>query len=403
MALSANEERLCSVISNRRAAMLADLRRLVGIPTGMNHTAGLDESRALLTTRLESLGARVQLVPGGEKPAWIDRKGTPGAAPPTAVCRRVREGVKIRILLCGHIDTVHDPAGSFRELTVSADGTRANGPGCVDMKGGLLVAIHALESLEEAGIAASWGFILNSDEETGSYHSDATIRAEAAAYDVGLVFEPALPDGGLVVERPGSGQFYIETTGVAAHVGRDFKHGVSAIVTMAECVTAIHAMADPDRGLIANVGVIEGGTATNVVPDRCRAWGNVRFRDATMAGEIASRLSSLAQPEAVAGIKVFQSFNRPAKPLTQGTRMLAGMARGAAEDLGQKLPFGKTGGVCDGNALQAAGLATIDTLGVRGGGMHTKDEWMEVASLVERAQLAAVLIARLSEQGVTDA
>lgn len=397
MNLSRTEQSLADALQRRGPVMLEDLRTLVAIPTGGAYAPGLDETRGLLIARLERLGAATRLIPGDPKPDWIDRSGPALVNPPTAFCIRAQQSARCRVLLGGHLDTVHDPGGPFRRLDVDASGNRATGPGCIDMKGGLVIALHALEALAEVGVNAHWGFVLNSDEETGSYHSDAALRAVAKDFDAGLIFEPALPDGGLVVERPGSGQFYIETKGVAAHVGRDFRHGVSAILGMAECVREIADMADPDRGLIASTGIIEGGTATNIVPDRCRAWGNVRYKDNEVAAEIEGRLAAMERPEAVAGVHILRSFNRPAKPLTPGTQLLADLARGASEDLGKAMPFGKTGGVCDGNNFQAAGLATIDTLGVRGGAMHTKDEWIDLTSLVDRACLTAVLISRLAE------
>jgi glutamate carboxypeptidase len=269
------------------------------------------------------------------------------------------------------------------------------------MKGGLVIAVAALEALEEAGIAAEWTVILNSDEETGSYHSEAALRAEAARHDAGLALEPAMPKGELAVERAGSGQFMIEVEGRAAHVGRDFAAGVSAVSRLAECIRHVASLPDPSRGIIANIGPIEGGTATNVVPDRARAWGNVRFAGRESSDALESAVVSLATPpESMPRVTVRTSFNRPAKPMTPAVERLALEARRAAEDLGQRLPFGKTGGVCDGNILQDAGLPTIDTLGVRGGGLHTPQEWIEIPSLVERCQLLAVLVSRLATASV---
>jgi glutamate carboxypeptidase len=397
MGLTLAEERLRRSIASRRDELLDDLTRHVALPTGHGNAAALDESRAILTERLGQLGATIELVPGVPKAEWLYESGRAGAIPPTAVCRRIRPD-PLNVLLCGHLDTVHDPNSAFRRLAVSNDGKTATGPGCVDMKGGLVIAVAALEALEEEGLEASWGFILNSDEETGSFHSAAAIEAEARNYNVGLVLEPAMADGGLVIERPGSGQFMIECRGKAAHVGRDFTSGVSAVNAMAGCIRSIAALADPAKGIIANIGPVEGGTAANVVPDRARAWGNVRFPTKEDGEALGRSLDNLqTSSEALPGVTVRRSFNRPAKPLTQGSETLALKARIAAEDLGQRLPFGKTGGVCDGNNLQAAGLSTIDTLGVRGGGLHTPQEWIEIDSLVQRCELLAILILRLCE------
>jgi len=394
------EKRLCTEIEGRADALLDDLRTHVDLPTGGGNSAALDETRGGLAARLEALGAQTELVPGDPAPAWLWGQIPGREPPPTAVVRRPRERLP-RILIAGHLDTVHDPRGDFRELSIAPDGKTAIGPGCVDMKGGLVIAVHALEALEACGLDCSWTFLLNSDEETGTYHSDAALRAESARHDVGLALEPALAGGELAIERVGSGQFMIETGGRSAHVGRAFSEGISAVTKLAECLMDVARMPEPAANQILSVGPIEGGHAVNAVPDRARAWGNARFADQAAADVIAQRLEALAtEPEAMPSVTVRRSFNRPAKLLVPETERLALAARGVAEDLGQALPFASTGGVCDGNIMQDAGLPTIDTLGVRGGGLHTPQEWIELASLVERCQLLAVLIARLSSQRV---
>lgn len=395
MALSELEGRLSGAIAGRAGEMLDTLAAWVAVPTGGGHAEGLDRLRGIVTRRLAGLGASVRLEAGDERPAWILGEGVGGAAPPpVAVCERPT-GRGRKVMLCGHLDTVHDPRGAFRELTVT--GAKATGPGAADMKGGILVAVVALEALAACGVELDWAFALNSDEETGSYCSQRVLREAARGRDVGLVFEPALPDGSLVVERPGSGQFAVRAIGRPAHVGRDFKSGVSAINALAEKVLAIAGRADPDRGRIVNVGVIRGGQATNIVAEEAWAFGNVRFGGAEAERELTAAIEGLAGAASNgARVEVMTSFARPVKPMTPGVEALARLARACAEDLGQRLPFGKTGGVCDGNNIQAAGVPVIDTLGVRGGGLHTPEEWVEVASLVERAQLAAVLMARLA-------
>lgn len=401
MSLAAMERAAVERISREHERLLEDLRHHVALATGPGGFDALDRARRELTQRLERLGARTTLVPGDPRPAWITPGGAESKIPPVARCtRRVREGAP-RILLSGHLDTVHDPQGEFRELTLSNDGRTATGPGCVDMKGGLVIAVRAVEILHELGAEINWSFVLNSDEETGSYHSDAALRAAAREHDFGLALEPAMEDGGLVIERPGSGQFMVECRGKAAHVGRAFASGVSAVNELARQLLRISAMPDASRGIIVSVGPLQGGIAPNVVPDLARAWGNARYPTPEVGESIRRELLELqTDPDAMPGVRVFESFNRPAKPCTPATMALAELARGAAKDLGQALPFGKTGGVCDGNNLQAGGLATIDTLGVRGGGLHTPHEWIELASLVERCQLLAVVLLRLARASV---
>ncbi|MBX3353183.1 MAG: M20/M25/M40 family metallo-hydrolase [Phycisphaeraceae bacterium] len=395
--LTATEQRLCARIAKRRDELIEQLRRLVAIPTGHNHAPGLDEVRGILTQRLADLGAQVTIVPGDPKPSWL-LGGSSGKAPPAAVCAKLTPDLP-KLLFVGHMDTVFAPDGAFQVMNIASDGKSATGPGVVDMKGGLVTTIAALEALTAEGVGAAWTFVLTSDEETGSYHSEGVIREQASRHDLGLIMEPALPGGELVVERLGSGQFMVEAFGRSAHVGRAFETGVSAVNALARAIVAIAEMPDVAKGRIINIGPVQGGDATNAVPAHASAWGNVRYPSQNIADELSSMLSALETTEnALPRVKVHTSFNRPAKPMTPDVESLALRAREAAESLGQKLPFAKTGGVCDGNILQDAGLPCIDTLGVRGGGLHTTDEWIELDSLVERAQLMAVLVSRLSER-----
>ncbi|HMN95329.1 MAG TPA: M20/M25/M40 family metallo-hydrolase [Phycisphaerales bacterium] len=421
MSLSARESSIAESIARRGAALLTELAEHVAIPTGTGHAEGIDEYRELLLGRLAALGGTVDLRPGDPRPAWLDmprllRDGSedgaagaaigtstarPAAEPPvTAVVTRRTSGAQRdpALLLAGHLDTVHDPHGAFRRLSVAPDGRTATGPGAADMKGGILVAIAALEALAEHGADVPWTFLLNADEETGSFHSASALTEEARRHRVGLALEPALPDGSLVVARMGTGQFRIAAHGRAAHVGREFARGVSAVYALARTISTLESFVDLRRGVIVNVGPLLGGSVTNAVPDHAACWGNVRFADDAIQHELMLRFRELAtHAETLPRIEVETAFNRPAKPMTPEVERLAVAAREVAEALGQSLPFATTGGVCDGNILQAAGLPVIDTLGVRGGNLHRSDEFVETASLVERAQLLALLIRRLDE------
>jgi glutamate carboxypeptidase len=398
MGLSERESRVCHFIAGRASALLDDLRLHVGLPTGGRNIAALDETRERLVARAASLGAKAELIPGVPRPDWLYGEKFGQSPLPVAACRRGGVGGR-ELLIAGHLDTVHDPAGSFRSLTIATDGKTAIGPGCVDMKGGLVIALAALEVLEEVGERLNWTLLLNSDEETGSYHSAPTITAEAArvaaAGGLGIALEPATADGGLVVERAGSAQIMIEVRGRAAHVGRDFGTGVSAVLALATLINQVAALGSPSDGLIVNFGPLQGGAATNVVPDLARAWGNVRFSTPAQWRDFEGRLRLIASHlPSGASIHIEASVGRPAKPQNPDVLRFAELCRGAAESLGQKLPFSKTAGVCDGNLMQAAGLPTLDTLGVRGGGLHTPQEWIELSSLVERCQLLAVVMMR---------
>lgn len=393
MALNEIEKKLCNEIKSRAGYLLEDLQQHVAIPTGGYNRDAIEQTRELLTSRLVAIGAKHATEPGQPKEAWL---GSNQWIPETSLCDHRVEG-QPAVLIAGHMDTVHDPAGDFQSLEIAADEKTAVGPGCVDMKGGLVIAVAALEALNACGIHTSWTFLLNADEETGTYHSEQTMRRVSQEHEFGIALEPALADGSLAVERMGSGQFVLVARGRAAHVGREFEKGASAVTALARAIVRAAEIPDPAAGKILNIGPLQGGQATNAVPDLAKAWGNVRFQDRAAMDALAQQVEALGGVDGETTVEVLRSFNRPPKPLLPNTEALALAARGAAESLGQTLPFARTGGVCDGNIMQDAGLPTIDTMGVRGGGLHTPQEWIDLTSLVERCQLLAILLTRIAE------
>ncbi|MDP1661450.1 MAG: M20/M25/M40 family metallo-hydrolase [Phycisphaerales bacterium] len=458
--LSDAERKLTMSIMARWSKLLGDLTELVNIPTGRAPhpiaVEGLNRTRTLLRARLEKLGANCDFIPGDPRPAWLDRVGQvsslpdrvgqvsnlPSTPPPTLVARRLATKSDRRpILLSGHLDTVHDPSpdAPFRTLTVSADKTKATGPGVVDMKGGLVIALHALEALADAGIDVPFGFILNSDEETGSFSSDRALRAEASRtdragarlYSCALALEPANGTNGLVTSRGGSGQCMIEAKGRAAHVGRDFASGRSATDLLARMIIAGHKLTNPITGDIVNFSTLFCDQPPNQVADHAAAWGNLRYHTQESGEKLAAAIQRLCAERTTPAdgrtITAAVSLIRPAKPGTPETLALAYQVQAIAAVLGQPVTFSTTSGVCDGNNLQAgldgwhrsptgAGshgsptrdsqppaplppFPVLDTLGVRGGGLHTPQEWIDLASLVERCQLLAILLSRLSNAG----
>ena len=396
----AREGEIAERLVAHRARMERDLEEFVAIPTGSGHEPGLARFRALLRTRLAALGAELSEIPGEPRPAWLVQPGQPNDAPPPVALRAVaRGGVGRRVLITGHLDTVHDPYGAFQTLARTASG-RAEGPGAIDMKGGLVCMVHALEVLAEVGCTPAWTVLLNSDEETGSLHSKSAIRAEARACAVagglGLAMEPALPDGSLVLERLGSASFRIECEGRAVHAGRDFANGVSAVNALAARILDAAKLVDLEQGTVVNIGPLEGGKATNVVADRARAWGNARFRDAAREEVVKRGLLALATAAdaPLPRARMEYESNRPAKPETAAVRALAEEIRAIGEELGQSVGFGKSGGVSDGNLMQAEGLPTIDTMGPVGGNLHRTDEYIDLDSIAPRAAMFAILLAR---------
>jgi glutamate carboxypeptidase len=305
------------------------------------------------------------------------------------------------VLLSCHLDTVHDPRGDFRALGPEQGGHRC-GPGAVDMKGGVVAALAALEAVRALGVPLQWTLALNADEEAGSFASMRALRGLASQHDVGLVTEPPMPDGALVVARPGAAQFRIDAFGRAAHAGRDFAAGISAVGLLAGAITSALAISDVGAGRTVNIGPIEGGEATNIVPDRASAWGAMRFRSRGDGERMGSALMSLAHGAEgdVPRIAVRLVHNRPPKDATPQVLGLADLAIDCARELGVGMGTGtgSTGGVSDANVLQDVGLPCLDGLGVRGGNMHRRDEYMVTASLAERASLLALLMARLAQR-----
>lgn len=410
--LTPEESRLREALMRRRDAMIDDLRALVSLPTGPGGD-GVGRCRDLLTGRAADVGANIETRDPDPRPDWlysgtdvpsVDPSATAAPDLRIAVCRRdnTPAGAHKPVLIAGHLDTVHPASSPFREISISPDATRATGPGCADMKGGLVIAIHALEALEECGVRIPWTLLLNADEETGSFASARAIRTEAkriaAAGGIGIALEPCLPSGAIVTERSGSGQFMLEARGKSAHVGRDFAAGASAVAALAHAIARCHALANPAGGLIVNFGPLQGGATTNSVPDLARAWGNIRFKDAAGAAHLERELRSIAQAATahVPGTSIALHINlaRPAKPLTPQVQALADTVRTAATHLSLPIDFASTGGVCDGNLMQDEGLPTLDTLGVLGGGLHTTDEWVDLDSMPDRAALLALSLVR---------
>ncbi len=326
--------------------------------------------------------------------APVEEIALPGTDAP-ALRLRQRPEARRQVLLVGHYDTVFGPEHPFREV-LPPDPARPGvlrGPGVADMKGGLVIMWHALAALEGSPEAAGlgWEILLNPDEELGSPSSGARLAEAAGRHRLGLVFEPALPDGGLASARKGSGNFTATAHGRAAHAGRDFSHGRNAVAALAGFIVGADRLNGRREGVTVNVGAVAGGGAVNVVPDRAECRLNVRTvrpgDEAWAVGELGKLVR--AAPEGVR-LELTGAFSSPPKPADPRVdALLRALAAGAAE-LGQPpLTWGPTGGTCDGNRLLAAGLPNVDNLGPRGGGLHSEAEWIELASLPERAKLVA--------------
>jgi glutamate carboxypeptidase len=383
------------------APMLAQVERWIAINSGTRNLTGLATMAGLLADAFSALPGELTLV----DPAPADAVDANGRVQPIEHGRHIHLNVRpdaaVRMLFTGHMDTVFPADHAFQNANWLPDG-RLNAPGAADMKGGIAVMLAALQAVEASGAAADFGYevVLNSDEETGSLASAPLIARAAAGKVAALTYEPALPDGTLAGARGGTGNFSITIHGHSAHAGRNPQDGRNAIVAAADL--ALRLAAAKGDGLAVNPARIDGGGPNNVVPDL--AILRVNFRPVSHDA-IARATAALEVAVAEVGrihdvhIHVHGGFNRPPKPLDPAAERLFGMVKQAGADLDIPIAWAATGGVCDGNNIAACGVPVVDTMGVRGGAIHSAEEYMIPESLPERAALSALTILRIARQG----
>jgi glutamate carboxypeptidase len=391
-------------IDAQKQQMLDLLERWARINSGTHNLAGIEKFSAAVEGEFAGLGGEVKhhdLLPIES----IDSSGnivrTPAAR---AISLTKRPQARVKILLCIHLDTVYPPTHAFQQVT-RVDENTLRGPGVADAKGGLVVMLHALRALEQSDLAKNlgWEIILNPDEEIGSPASGNLLTEAAKRNHFGLVFEPALPDGSLVGARKGSGNFTIVIHGKAAHAGRDFHLGRSAIVALAQFIIALQSTHADFPQVTVNCGKIEGGSALNIVPDLAIGRFNIRVTNSQEQQAIERRLRNLVSEFNLRdGIRVepHGQFNSPPKPLDEKSSKLLELAQSCGREIGLNLQIRPTGGACDGNRLAAAGLAVIDTLGPVGDHLHSDREFIHLDTLAQRAKLTTLLLMKLATGSV---
>lgn len=386
-----------AVASAAAYPMLPLVEDWAAINSGTRNLTGLAIMADRLAEQFGTLPGTLRLV----EPERVERVGADGRLTEIGHGRHlhlsVRPEAPVRMLFTGHMDTVYPVDHPFQTLT-RIDAERLGGPGVADMKGGLALLFAALQAVEQSPVAGRLGYdvMINSDEETGSASSAALIARLAAGKVAALTYEPALPDGTLAGARGGTGNFTIVVRGRSAHAGRNPEEGRNAIVAAARITLELARLGSDD--ITVNPARIDGGGPNNVVPDL--AMLHVNFRPSALAAikRTAPAMTAIAERIAAehdVGVEVHGSFNRPPKPIDDGAGRLFETVRAAGADLGLAIGWRATGGVCDGNNIAAAGVAVVDTMGVRGGAIHSPDEYMLVDSLPERAGLSALTILRI--------
>lgn len=397
--LSSIENRLIGKAADQ--PMLAQIERWAAINSGTRNLAGLAAVADELADAFSVLPGDLKLIDG---PA-VDTVASDGTI--TAIDHgqhlylSVRPDAAVRILLTGHMDTVFPVDHPFQTIEHRPDGT-INGPGVADMKSGLAIMRAALIAIEDSPVASRIGYdvLINSDEETGSLSSAPLIARAAQGKIAALTYEPALPDGTLAGARGGTGNFSIVVRGRSAHAGRNPDDGRNALVAAADIALQLTTARSPT--LSVNPARIDGGGPNNVVPDL--AILRVNFRPASQdeiaraKAHIDAVVADVARRHDV-NIAVHGGFNRPPKPIDPGAVKLFALVKTAGADLGLDIGWRATGGVCDGNNIAACGVPVVDTMGARGGAIHSADEFLLVDSLAERAALSALTIYRIAERG----
>ncbi len=371
---------------------LRDLEFFVNMDSGTHDRVLVEKAGGYVQALFNHAGCEIEIV-GSEDPELAD-----------SYVARIQGSGERRVVLLGHHDTVF-AAGTATERPYRTDGQRAYGPGVSDMKSGVLLGAYAIRLLKDAGFDdfAEIVFVGNPDEEIGSPTSRALIEREAAGADLVLVLEPGRAPGAIQTTRKGVGMFELVVNGRASHAGSQPEAGRSAVVELAHKTIALSELTDFASGLTVNVGVVEGGSRRNVVPDTARALIDLRVTSAEQSTAAVRAMEEIAGRTHVEGTHTTLTggLNRPAMEKGQGTEAALEIGWNIVRELGLEPQEISSGGGSDGNFTAALGVPTLDGLGPVGRDAHSVDEWIDLASLADRMTLVAGLIAHAPRQSAS--
>lgn len=366
----------------RHGEMLGVIEQLVTQETPSSDKTRLDAFANFLAQRLQAAGATVEIVPSAERGNHVVARFGPN------------NGQKPALILC-HYDTVW-AVGSLATHPYRIEHGKAYGPGIFDMQSSLMLSEYMARATRDLAIdlPRPVTILITSDEEVGSPTSRALIETEALKSAYVLVMESPLPGGVLKTSRKGVGSFELEITGRAAHAGVEPERGISAIQELAHQVLMLHSLTDMSKGTTVNVGVVQGGTVSNVVAPNASAKIDVRSWTQEEADRLSNAILGLKPVTPGATLRVSGGWNRPPLERTMTVGLFA-KAQAIGKTLGLDLAEGGTGGGSDGNFTGALGIPTLDGLGVPGHGAHADHEHIEVDQVVGRAALLLALLAEL--------
>jgi len=370
----------------RRDKIISTIRELVEIESPSDNKAAVDRLAEAVAQKFSQLGGDVQIHQAKDfgNHLQVDFPGNPAAKP---------------LMLLGHYDTVY-PLGTLATMPCRVVGDKLTGPGVLDMKSGIALMLHALAALQDwhkedchGGLPRPVTVLLVADEEVGSDSSRAITESLAKKAAAVLVLEPSYgPQGAVKTARKGVGEYLVKATGKAAHAGLDFQKGVNAILELARQIEKISSFTELKNGLTVNVGVVSGGSRTNVVPAEAAVQVDVRFARAKDAAGIDKKMHSLHPFNRKCKIEITGGINRPPMERTAAVAALYAQAATIARDLGWKLGEAAVGGGSDGNLTAGLGIPTLDGLGAVGDGAHASHEHILISELPRRAALIAGLI-----------
>lgn len=385
-------------IDLRKKDLIDELCSWVDINSGSDNFDGIE----LFTRKLESAFAPLNAEIKRVNVPFLKKINDKGVFSETQINPALsivkRENAPFKVLLAGHMDTVYPKDSLFQKSEIQGD--LLKGPGVADMKGGLLIMLNALKILENSPFIGmiGWEVLINTDEEIGSSSSQNLFKERAKKYHAGLIFEPSYPNGKLVNERKGSLNYTLVVRGKSAHAGRDYHAGKNAITAMAKMILEIESLNNFSREITVNVGHFQGGIANNIVPDLSVCRINVRLKYSQDFSFIQQEITKIVVNSKKEGFsfELTEDSSREPKPFDEKNQVLFEFLKACGKELNMTIEWQSSGGVCDGNILSGAGLATIDTMGAIGGYIHTPDEFIYTDSLVEKTRLTALFLMQMA-------
>jgi glutamate carboxypeptidase len=354
------------------------LKRLVETESPSHDKAAVDRVGAIVAEEARKLGAKIEIIPNEETGDHV-------------LCNFSGDRGQGNILLLCHMDTVF-PLGTLEKFPYHEADGKITGPGTLDMKSGIVIALAAIEDTQKSGLKRSVTLLCTSDEEIGSHSSRAHIERLAKESALVLVLEGGMVDGALKTWRKGVGEFQVRTKGRAAHSGGDHEKGRNAIEEMAHQVIAIQKLTDYSKQTTLNVGVIQGGTVSNVVPEEASIQVDVRVMQPGEWERLEAEMGKLKPVLDGTSLEITGGLNRPPLPFDETMNVTFEKARSIAAQIGIDLKASGTGGASDANFVAPLGIPVLDGLGAIGEGYHSEREYIFADSLETRTKLVAALL-----------